>query len=358
MVRSLLPTESRELAEALGVSEEAVALARSSEVVDLHLDTFIPIRMWGYDVRVRHGLGLLRGRFFGHFDIPRALDGGLSAAMWSITTNPFRSAPARWQTFLDNVARLREVIGSSSGTLRVARSLAEYREVRGAGAHACLLAIQGGNALDGALLGARELPDRLITRVTLLHLTNSSLGATSTPLHLLRRDKGLSARGKMLVEQLDAERIFVDLAHVHPEGFWDAVEVHDPSLPLIATHTGVSGVTPHWRNLDDEQLRAIADTGGVVGVIYSRHFLHGRHGFGDARMVVEHLAHIVDTIGEDFAAIGSDHDGAIMPPPDLRGVDRLPVLVQRMLERGWREERIRKILGLNFLRAFGELRPE
>jgi membrane dipeptidase len=248
-------------------------------------------------------------------------------------------------------------VGTSSGTVRVARTLAEYREVRAAGAHACLVAVQGGNALDAAPDGPASIPDRLVTRVTLLHLTSSALGTTSTPIPSLRRHKGLTAKGKALVEQLDAARVFVDLAHIHPDGFWDAVEVHDPSLPLLATHTGVAGVTPHWRNLDDDQLRAIADTGGVVGIIFSVHFLRGRHGHRDAAMIVEHLAHVVKVVGEDFAALGSDLDGAIVPPPDLRGVDRWPRLVQAMLDRGWKEPRIRKILGENFLRAFGALRP-
>ena len=87
------------MAERLGVSLEAIDLARRSDLIDLHLDTFLPIRMWGYDVRVRHGTGLLGGIAFGHIDIPRAMDAGLSGGLWSITTNPFRTAAGRWQTF-------------------------------------------------------------------------------------------------------------------------------------------------------------------------------------------------------------------------------------------------------------------
>lgn len=342
---------------ALGVSTEALALTRDAEVIDLHLDTFIPIRLWGYDIRARHDLGLLRGFCFGHFDIPRAMDAGLSAAMWSITTNPFRTAGGRWRTFLKNLARVREVIDSSSGVLRIARNLAELREVRAAGAHACLLAVQGGNAFDAAPESVASVPDQLITRVTLLHLTNSALGTASTPLSWLRRRRGLTPKGKDLVARMNSERIFVDLAHVHPEGFWDAVDVHDPQQPLIDTHTGVSGVTPHWRNLDDEQIRAIAETGGVIGVIYSVHFLEGAHGHQDGQMILEHMEHLIRAGGEDVVAIGSDYDGAIVPPKGLRSVESYPLLVQMMLDRGWSEARIRKILGENFLRAFGMLRP-
>jgi membrane dipeptidase len=73
--------------------------------------------------------------------------------------------------------------------------------------------------------------------------------------------------------------------------------------------------------------------------------------------VVDHIAHVVDTVGEDHAAIGSDFDGAISPHPDLRGADRYPMLVEEMLRRGWSADRIQKILGENFLRCLGQLRP-
>jgi membrane dipeptidase len=345
------------LAARLGVSEAAVALTRRVEVVDLHLDTFIPMRLFGYDPMRRHGQGILRGRHFGHLDLPRMRDAGLSGGMWSITTNPLRTAAGRWQAFLENVARLRAWVEASEGALALVRTHAEYVAARARGAHAVLLAVQGGNAFDGAPGGPADAPDRLLTRVTLVHLTNSTLGAASTPVSYLRRRRGLSDAGRRLVAQLNAERVFVDLAHVHPEGFWDAVEVHDKSQPLIDTHTGVSGVTPHWRNLDDRQLKAIADTGGVVGIIYSVHFLKGAHGHRDGQMILEHMQHAIDVVGEDFVAIGSDYDGAIIPPPDLRSGDSYPRLVQYMLQRGWSEGRIEKILGLNFLRAFAMLRP-
>jgi membrane dipeptidase len=74
-------------------------------------------------------------------------------------------------------------------------------------------------------------------------------------------------------------------------------------------------------------------------------------------MLVEHLEHIVTVAGEDVPAIGSDYDGMIVPPPDVPGADSYPKLVQHMLDRGWKEERIRKVLGANFLRSLGRLRP-
>jgi membrane dipeptidase len=345
------------LARQLGCSSEAVDLTRACEVIDLHLDTFIPPRLWGYDPLVRHHTGPLGRRFFGHVDVPRLREGGLSGAMWSITTNPWRSREARWRAFLDNLREVRALIERSRGLLAEACTLAELRAVRARGAHACLLAIQGANALEAAPSGVASIPDDCIVRATLVHLLNSSYGATSSPLGYPRAEKGLSELGRELVAQLDARRVFVDLAHIHPTAFWQAVEAHDRSLPLIATHTGVCGVTPHWRNLDDRQIRAIADTGGVVGIIFSEAFLRRPGGPVDGAMIVEHMEHLARVAGDDAVAIGSDFDGAITPPADLPGANAYPKLVQHMLDRGWREEQMRKALGENFLRAFGALRP-
>jgi len=160
-----------------------------------------------------------------------------------------------------------------------------------------------------------------------------------------------------MVERLNHARIFVDLAHVSKPGFWDAVQIHDATQPLIVTHTGVEGVTPHWRNLDDEQLRAVAATGGTVGIIFQVPFLRRPGGPEDAGMVMEHMEHVIRVVGEDHVSIGSDFDGAIIPPRDLASAETYPRLTQRMLDAGWSTSRIQKVLGGNALRAFDHLRP-
>jgi len=350
---------AEEVAREHGVSIEAVELLRSSDVIDLHIDTFIPPRLpFGYDLGKRHKRGFLGGRFFGHLDFPRAIEGGLTGAMWSITTNPFRRRRRRWEVFQKNLARFTRVLGETGGRFRLARNVADYRAARAAGAHAVFLSIQGGNALEAAPEGIASIPDQPIVRVTLVHLTNAAFGITSSPLRLWKGKRGLTDAGRDFVRMLDAHRVFVDLAHINRAGFWDAVEVHDPSLPLIATHTGVNGVRRSWRNLDDDQIRAIADTGGTVGIIFAQQFLRARGRSKDCGMIVDHIAHVIEVAGEDFASLGSDYDGAITPPPDVRGGGHGYVkLVQDMLDRGWRDDRIRKVLGGNALRALGHLRP-
>jgi membrane dipeptidase len=311
------------------------------------------MRLWRYDIHERHqeGVPVLRGRFMGHLDLPRIEDGGLSSAMWSVTTNPFRTKRGRWKTVQKNFRKLRQVIDETD-ELEVASTYQQYMDARARGKHVCLLSIQGGNALTAAHDG--ELPDPDLLRVTLVHLTNSELGQSSQPIQL-QPARGLSAQGREMVQMLNQRRVFVDLAHIARRAFWEAIEVHDKSQPILVTHTGVDAVTPHWRNIDDDQIRAIADTGGVVGVMFHRTFLQ-RPGPQDRTMVLDHLEHIIDVAGEDFAALGSDYDGAIHPPDDLKSGDSYPRLIQEMLDRGWSTGRIEKVLGANFLRSLRELR--
>ena len=103
--RGLSSLDAAEHARSLGCSVDAVRLVRACDVIDLHVDTFIPPRLWGYDPLVRHRGGPLGRFFFGHLDVPRMYDGGLGGAMWSITTNPLRGIASRWRVFQQKPTR-------------------------------------------------------------------------------------------------------------------------------------------------------------------------------------------------------------------------------------------------------------
>jgi membrane dipeptidase len=341
-------------ASRLGISREAIELYLASDVIDLHIDTFIWTRVLGYDLRQRHGRGLFGGRYYSQVDLPRLLEAQISGAIWSITTNPLRTSRARAETFSDNLARLRGIIESVGEAAEVVSSARDYELARAAGKHAVFIGIQGGNALDLEPAALDRL-DSSVVRVTLVHLTSSTLGASSTPLSAAG---GLSVRGREYIEALNARRVFVDLAHIGRRRFFEAARAHDRSQPLIVTHTGVSGVFPSWRNLDDEQLRVIADTGGVVGVVYHGGYLSGSYFSGGyASDIARHLVHIVKTVGPDVPALGSDWDGLIITPKDMRTCLELPRLVQALLDAGLAPDVIQNILGRNFLRALARLRP-
>jgi membrane dipeptidase len=339
----------------VSVSRAAADLYAACEVLDLHSESFVWTRVFGYDLAARHGRGPLRARYFSQADLPRMGDAGLAGAVLSIATNPFRPAAARFGVFLRNLARLRAAVEAGPGTAVVA-DVSSYRAARAQGRLACFLAVQGGNAFSSPA-DVERIPDGVVSRVTLVHLTDSAVGATSSPLGRSRGRGGLTPAGRDLVAALNGARVLVDLAHISRPAFADALAVHDPALPPIVSHTGVSAVCQSWRNLDDGQIRAVADRGGVIGIMYHRGFL-GRPAWRvGAEAVVRHLEHAIDVGGEAVAALGSDWDGMITTPRDMPTVSELPVLVQRMLDRGFSDDRVARILGANALRVIGDVRP-
>ncbi|MGH9277403.1 MAG: dipeptidase [Acidimicrobiales bacterium] len=310
------------------------------DVIDIHSESFVWTRVFGYDVRRAHGRGVLGARLYSQADLPRMRDGGLTGAVVSISTNPFRRRANRLAVLGTNVERL---VAALASAVAVVRDEAGYRAARAVGRFACFVALQGGNAATSV----DAIPD-VVSRVTLVHLTRSVLGASSAP---LGGRGGLTPLGCTYVERLNERRILVDLAHANVRTFWDALDVHDRAVPPIVSHTGVSGVHRSWRNLDDDQVRAIAGRGGVVGIMFHRGFLGG----STADAVVRHLEHVVRIGGEDTPAIGSDWDGMITTPRDMPTASDLPVLVHAMAARGWPDGRIARVLGANYLRVLAAL---
>ena len=317
------------------------------DLIDAHIESFLWTRMLGYDLTARHGRGLLGGRFYSQVDVPRMLAAGMTGAVFSIATNPFRSAAGRRRTVLANLARLRAAL-EADPAVAVVDGHGGYVRARADGRLAVFLALQGGNAVDAA--GVADLPEA-VTRVTLVHLTRSALGAPSVPLRWGRG--GLTDDGRAYVGALNARRILVDLAHLDREGFWDALAVHDRAQPAIVSHTGVRGVHDHWRNVDDAQIRAIAELGGVVGIMYHAAFLGGR----SLDAVARHVEHVIQVGGPDAVCLGSDWDGLIVPPPALRTVAELPALLRRLSERGMCDGALAKVAGGNYLRVMAVVRP-
>lgn len=358
-VRARLDLDSDELASAsqwarrLGVSTESVELYRSSDVIDLHLDSFIWPRIIHYDLNRSHTGSPWGRRFAGQADVPRVVSAGVTGAMWSITTNPFRAADRRRDAFEINLAWIRSVLGATTD-VSIVSTAAEYRRAREAGRHGAFISIQGANALSADDAAIDLAISGGVSRVTLVHLTNSRLGASSSPLSKFGRARGLTDFGRSMVERLDASRVIVDLAHISRPGFWDAVTAHDASVPLMVTHTGVDAVRSHWRNVDDAQVRAISETGGCIGIMLEESFL-GRSPVA-VDVVVDHLEHLVRVGGEAVAAIGTDFDGMITPPVSLSRHAHLPRLVESMRGRGWGDERIRAVLGGNALRVIESVR--
>lgn len=341
-----------ECAKRLRISVEAASLFFESEVVDLHVDSFIWTRLAGYDVDKCHAAGPAPGYFFRQVDLPRFAQVGVHAATWVITTNPYRTSEGRRRAFDDNLRTLTTKL-TRSKFARIVGTFSEYEAARSEGRHAAFIGIQGGNALGPPFVVTAELA-KVLLRVTLVHLTSSSLGATSSPLRL---PSGATNDTEALVGALNEHRVFVDLAHIARPDFDRVLDCHSAALPPIVTHTGVCGARDHWRNLTDQQLRRIAERGGIVGIMYHSHYLRPGLGRATTADVVRHVRHAIDICGQDAVSLGSDWDGLIVTPRDMPTCLELPRLVEALLQARVAPDVIRKVLGGNFLRLLRWVRP-
>jgi membrane dipeptidase len=162
---------------------------------------------------------------------------------------------------------------------------------------------------------------------------------------------GLSRAGKELVRLCNQAGILLDLSHMNEKGFWDVAKLS--RAPLVATHSGAHALCPSPRNLTDDQLTAVGESGGVVGVNFARAFLR-KDGLWDKETslteIVRHVEYIAERIGEDHVAFGSDFDGTVVPQ-DLGDASGLQKLLKALRKRGIKGKALRKIAHGNWLRV-------
>jgi membrane dipeptidase len=329
-------------------SEQARALHLEHPPIDLHADTLAWSRWIGYDLHARHEPPLWRAAFGGHVDIPRLREGGVGAQFFSLVSFPLaRRLRGLNRSVHEQIDVLAEAIARRPADLRLVRTGTEVEGCRRDGAVGALLGIEGAHALEGDLDQVDVFARRGVRYLGLLHFTANEAGY---PAYGPGRsdDAGLTVWGAELVRRCEHAGIIVDLAHINRAGFLEACAM--ARRPPIVSHTGVLGVFKHWRNIDDAQLRAVAEKGGVIGVIFFPRYLGG----DGLEPVVKHLLHIVNVVGEDAPALGSDWDGLIVPTRELADPRGLPLLTDALLRAGVAERTIGKILRGNVLRLLSE----
>lgn len=162
---------------------------------------------------------------------------------------------------------------------------------------------------------------------------------------------GLSEMGVELIKRMNALGITLDLSHLNEKCFAEAIELTE--LIPVATHSNARALTDHPRNLRDEQLRAISERDGVTGIVLYNQFLKTSDKTPTLEDVFAHVDHMIELCGEDHVGIGSDMDGAKIEdfPEGLRKISDLPKIADFLLEKGYSEERVKKIMGGNFIRV-------
>lgn len=327
------------------ISDEARQVHDAAIVVDLHADTPKLISR-GYDFTRRHQPRWPLNRFAGHVDLPRMREGGLTAQWFGMWTAPYprKTAAADVHRQIDAVTALAR---TRPHEFRLAVTAADVRDAHAAGISVGLLGIEGGQALQGDLDNLLAFARRGVRYLGLSHFSRTEIGYPAMGIGR-NPNRGLTSFGCEVVEACEDLGVLVDLAHVNRRGFFDALA--RARGPVIVSHTGVAGVRASWRNIDDEQIRAVAATGGVVGIIFSPAYLGGEF---DA--VVEHLIHVIKVGGRECVALGSDWDGFIRPARGLESPARLPHLTQALLRRGLEPDTVQLLLGGNVLRVLDTL---
>lgn len=329
-------------------SPEARALHERYPAIDFHADSLMWSRWVGYDLHERHEPPLPWAAIGGHVDLPRLREGGIGAQFFGLVSLPIGQRSGLARVIDEQIDALETSIAYAPERMAKVRTALEVETARAQGKVGALLGIEGGHALEGSLKTLDHFARRGVRYLGLCHFSSNEL---CFPAYGRGRDDnaGLTPFGRDVVKRCEELGVIVDLAHINRKGFLEACAM--AKRPPIVSHTGVIGAFQHWRNIDDDQLRAIADKGGVVGVIFCPKFLGG----DGLEPVVRHLQHIINVCGEDAPALGSDWDGFIVPTNDLCDAAHLPLLTDALLQAKMPEEIIAKILRTNAMRVLHEI---
>jgi membrane dipeptidase len=227
---------------------------------------------------------------------------------------------------------------------RLVTKAADVRACHAEGKLGVVLNVEGAEPLHGQLGVLRAL-HRLGVRVLqpVWNFRNEAAdGIAEQP------GGGLSAFGRDLVKEMNRLGMALDLSHITAAGFFQALELSEQ--PVLFTHGNCRALFDHRRNLTDEQIKALAQQGGVFGVSVVNAFMSDAR--SDVATVADHLDHAVQLVGPDHVAYGSDFDGTDVLPTGLEDVSKLPNLTAELLKRGYAEADLAKVLGGNYLRVF------
>ena len=298
-------------------------------LADGHADSL----MWNRDLTARLRKGQL--------DFPRLAEAGVRIQCFTVVTRGYpvvdgmrafgalRGWPAAarrgpWARALFQLDRMHALCDRAEGAVRIAGTSAELEDNLAYGRISAVLGVEGAQALEGRPERVSELRARGVRFMSLTHLSNNELGGSSSP---LMGDRPLTPLGREVVDAMAAARLSVDVAHASHRTFRD-LAAHRAAR-LFCSHTGVNGAARSWRNLEDAELRVLAERGGVVGILFATIYLGGR----EIDDVVRHLEHALDVCGEDAVALGSDFDGIVPLPRGLRDVTDVWKVVDALARR-------------------------
>jgi membrane dipeptidase len=339
-------------------------------IIDGHNDVLL--RLWlkkspeaAQDFVVGDGLG--------HLDLPRIRQAGFAAGFFAIFSPsqarydhddddlnpPYDSGVAQksaWQSAVGMLDLRDEIVTLASGAVVLCKTVAEVRAAMDANRLAWITHIEGAEAVAADLSNLDQLHDRGLRSIGPVW-SRPNVFAEGVPFRFPSSPDtggGLTDAGKELVRACNEKRILIDLSHMNERGFWDVARL--TRTPLVATHSNAHALCASSRNLTNEQLLAVKDSRGLVGLNFATGFLRGDGRWDSLTgpdVLVGHLEHMLRIAGEDCVGFGSDFDGARIPS-FIGNVTGLPRLVDAMQAAGFGGELIEKIAWRNWLRVLDE----
>jgi len=372
-------------------NEDALSLHKRAIAIDLHADTTQRL--------VDEKLDLSRRHPDGHLDSVRMREGGLDAQFFSIWVEPqlYGTGGAGATKRADEqIAAVRSLAEKFPDTWEMALTADDVRRIAGQGKLSALMGLEGGYAIDEKLENVERYYRMGVRYMSPAWSVSTSWAGSSGD--EAGRTRGLTEFGKDVIREMNRLGIMVDVSHVSDMAFWDIVNTS--TKPVIASHSNARSIANVPRNLDDEMIRALAKTGGVLCVVFYPEFLEP--GWSEKKKqvdaeiaplvqkasdeqegtlaqkkmardrvrleeykrrlppvsvtrIVDHIDHIVKLVGINHVGLGSDFDGIMAVTADLSNIAELPNLTKELLKRGYTEEDINKILGGNILRVMEQV---
>jgi membrane dipeptidase len=346
-------------------------------VFDGHNDTVLSLQRTGRSFFERSDVG--------HIDLPRARAGGLGGGFFAIyLRDPVAAEPpkdggplpdALMRLYTDErtwpepmsleyaqaqavglFGRLLQVAAASDGAVQVTRTAADLQRCLDGGTFAMLMHFEGAEPLDpdGHALDVFCAAGLRSVGITHSRRNRYAKGVPFKFPHSPDTGEGLTDAGKTLVRQLNRRKVMIDLSHITERGFWDVARITD--APLVATHSNAWALSNTPRNLTDRQLDAVRESRGVAGLNFHVGFLRedgARNTETPIARMVDHIDYMVERVGIDHVALGSDFDGADMPA-ELKDAAGLPRLMGALEARGYKGEALRKLAHGNWVRVLRE----
>jgi membrane dipeptidase len=312
-----------------------------SLLVDLHTDALYEHMCGRKNITQRSDKG--------HLDFPRMKEGGVNGQVFAVWVSPTELKPHEYCDFaLRGADVFDQVCTGCSDVVTPVRTPEEFREATAAGRIAAVLGVEGGHALEGRLENLERFYERGVRVLTMTWCNTNELGDSSSDES--KPHGGLSPLGRKAIRRMNELGMIVDVSHSADRTVFDILETS--VSPAIASHSGIRARRDFNRNLTDEQIRAIAQNGGVIGVVFLPYFLREPEGRASIEDVLDCIDHICQVAGPENAGLGSDFDGFGCALPGLEDVTKMDAIGTGLRSRGFAEADVAKIAGLNFLRVW------